>query len=89
MDGGIGKIYHLNHFNTPGQLFFYLLKDHVIACQADRHAGYGPILRSSDREAVQIIGFAGKQAGDSCQDTDIIFYKQADPSFFHHLSLPF
>lgn len=26
LDGGIGKIYHLNHFNTPGQLFLPLIK---------------------------------------------------------------
>lgn len=72
----ISKIDHLNYLDTSAKLLFDLLKRPVVTGQADGYAGHGYIFRSADFEAVQIIGFAGKQAADAGKYADIIFYQQ-------------
>ena len=83
MQRHICQVNNFDHFYHTIQLLFDLLKRNIVARNADRHSRNRLIFCRSDRQALQVIGFAGKQSGNLCQNTHIIFDIKCNPSVFH------
>ena len=81
MDGYIGEVQNTDHLHHTVQLFFDLFKGLIIAEGTDGHTGDGRIFGGSNGEAVQVLGFSGKKAGNLGEDTHLIFHIEGDPSF--------
>ena len=83
MNRHVRKVEYLDDLDHGVELLLDLFKGNVVAGHADGHARDIFVLGGAHRQALEVVGFAGEEAGYLGQDTHIILNIQRDPSVLH------